>query len=201
MFSLICGRINSWVNNGEAGELRRHRAHYDVIVMWWENPPMGLPMPARSHQSRSKRTSMLVPISPKRGIFSMGNADSQNQEKGAVFIINFGKLNSHSLITQHTFTSNQFLIQMFCTIHCCISVIQQQKWYWPYCTRVGTQWYILVMQSMDRGFESHQECAISHLIRFQLFQEQLFIIENGYCCPGMVDISCFNLYKLYIYFL
>ena len=22
-----------WVNNGEAGDLRRHRAHYDVIVM------------------------------------------------------------------------------------------------------------------------------------------------------------------------
>ena len=33
MFSLICERINSWVNNGEAGGLRRHRGHYDVIVM------------------------------------------------------------------------------------------------------------------------------------------------------------------------
>ena len=33
MFSLICDRINGWVNNGEAGDLRRHRAHYDVIVM------------------------------------------------------------------------------------------------------------------------------------------------------------------------
>ena len=33
MFSLICTRINGWVNNGEAGNLRRHRAHYDVIVM------------------------------------------------------------------------------------------------------------------------------------------------------------------------
>ena len=25
--------INDWVNNGEGGDLRRHRAHYDVIVM------------------------------------------------------------------------------------------------------------------------------------------------------------------------
>ena len=33
MFSLICTRINGWVNNGEAGDLRRHRAHYDVTVM------------------------------------------------------------------------------------------------------------------------------------------------------------------------
>ena len=33
MFTLICDRINGWVNNGEAGDLRRNRAHYDVIVM------------------------------------------------------------------------------------------------------------------------------------------------------------------------
>ena len=33
MFSLICAWINGWVNNGEAGNMRRHRAHYDVIVM------------------------------------------------------------------------------------------------------------------------------------------------------------------------
>ena len=33
MFSLICAWINGWLSNGEAGELRRHRAHYDVSVM------------------------------------------------------------------------------------------------------------------------------------------------------------------------
>ena len=33
MFSLICALLNGWVNNDEAGDLRRHRAHYDVIVM------------------------------------------------------------------------------------------------------------------------------------------------------------------------
>ena len=27
---------NGWVNNGEAGDLRRHRAHYDVIVMHYQ---------------------------------------------------------------------------------------------------------------------------------------------------------------------
>ena len=35
MFSLICVWINVWVNNRAAGDLRRYRAHYDVIVMWW----------------------------------------------------------------------------------------------------------------------------------------------------------------------
>ena len=33
MFSLIYARINCWVNNREAGDLRRHRAHFDVTVM------------------------------------------------------------------------------------------------------------------------------------------------------------------------
>ena len=29
-------RINGWVNNREAGNLRSHRAHHDVIVMQME---------------------------------------------------------------------------------------------------------------------------------------------------------------------
>ena len=33
MFSLIWARINDWVNNREAGDLRRHRGHCDVNVM------------------------------------------------------------------------------------------------------------------------------------------------------------------------
>ena len=42
MFSLICARTNGWANNGDAGDLRRHRAHYDVIYIstshqWYNN--------------------------------------------------------------------------------------------------------------------------------------------------------------------
>ena len=33
MFSLICAWINAWVSNHEAGDLKRHRVHYGVIVM------------------------------------------------------------------------------------------------------------------------------------------------------------------------
>ena len=32
-YSLFCARINGWVNNREAGDLRRHCTHYDVIIM------------------------------------------------------------------------------------------------------------------------------------------------------------------------
>ena len=41
MFPLICASINAWLNNREAGDLRRSHAHYDVIVMrtqWFCRP-------------------------------------------------------------------------------------------------------------------------------------------------------------------
>ena len=34
VFSLIWAWRNGWVNNREAGDLRRHSGHYDVTVMW-----------------------------------------------------------------------------------------------------------------------------------------------------------------------
>ena len=41
MFTLICVWINDWVNNREAGDLRRYRAYYDVTLMYrpftWES--------------------------------------------------------------------------------------------------------------------------------------------------------------------
>ena len=57
MFSLICVWINDWVNNRKAGDLKRYRAHFDVIVM----------APEKSNSSfailpsfRSRETSILV---------------------------------------------------------------------------------------------------------------------------------------------
>ena len=43
MFSLICAWIHGWVNNREVGDLRRHRAHYDVTVMHGQSMRAGLP--------------------------------------------------------------------------------------------------------------------------------------------------------------
>ena len=45
MFSLTCGGLNGWVNSREAGNLRRHLAHYNVIVMllsFYEGNPPGI---------------------------------------------------------------------------------------------------------------------------------------------------------------
>ena len=53
MFSLICVWINGWVNNREAGDLRRNRAHCDVIVMY----------PARDYKILSIHTVRSINIS------------------------------------------------------------------------------------------------------------------------------------------
>ena len=48
MFSLIFAWTNGWVNNQDAGDLERHRAHYDVTGMWcriviqWSGQPWDL---------------------------------------------------------------------------------------------------------------------------------------------------------------
>ena len=38
LFSLISAWISGWVNNREAGDLRRNHAHYDVILMMFCAP-------------------------------------------------------------------------------------------------------------------------------------------------------------------
>ena len=37
MFSLICAWTNGWANNGDADDLGRHRAHYDITIMVMTN--------------------------------------------------------------------------------------------------------------------------------------------------------------------
>ena len=54
MFPLICVWINDWVNNCEAGDLRRHRGHYDVIVIviWPMDCVMWFCVASYSHSSQ-----------------------------------------------------------------------------------------------------------------------------------------------------
>ena len=49
MFSVICVWINAWVNNREAGDLRRHRAHCDVMVMSYQ---VGVTLYLASHPNK-----------------------------------------------------------------------------------------------------------------------------------------------------
>ena len=51
-----CDWINGWVNNGEAGDLRRHRAHYDVTVMI----TMGRETPDRKIAFHARGTYQLI---------------------------------------------------------------------------------------------------------------------------------------------
>ena len=59
MFSLTCVWINGWVNNGEAGDLRRYRAYYDVTVMRIRGPEV-LCCVESTTTSKSKALNILV---------------------------------------------------------------------------------------------------------------------------------------------
>ena len=54
--SLICAWINSWVNNREAGDFRRHIAHYDVSLVW---------IPHHTDEGRSLAKIWIEKIYPK----------------------------------------------------------------------------------------------------------------------------------------
>ena len=61
VFSLIYAWINGWVNNREAGNLRRHRAHYDVIVMMRQcNTSLGIAILSKSKSNPGITQSILL---------------------------------------------------------------------------------------------------------------------------------------------
>ena len=77
MFSLIYAWIYGWVNNREVGDLRRHRAHYDVTIMMktsrrgnpfciadsvWGNPPFAGGFPPKGTVLQTLDVSFVVGV-------------------------------------------------------------------------------------------------------------------------------------------
>ena len=63
ILSLTCACLNGWVDNREAGDLRRNRAHYDVTVMLGGIPP------SIHHGGARKAASHGMPVSSLRLVF------------------------------------------------------------------------------------------------------------------------------------
>ena len=84
MFSGMCARINRWVNNREAGDLRRYRHHYDVIVMKkksFEN--------AVYKKSAYLEASILFPMI-HLGLYSLSGKTSYGKISGSLEAARFG---------------------------------------------------------------------------------------------------------------
>ena len=78
MFSLICVWINGWINNGEAGDLRCHRAHYDITVMNLAGSQIAALCDHKSQQSHKlKRVTnrAVTGVSSAAVILTMRNRD------------------------------------------------------------------------------------------------------------------------------
>ena len=93
MFSLICVWINDWVNNREAGDLRRYRAHYDVIVMTTKTADAMAP--TRSSAAMVMTTYIKQVLLP-RGMSSITCATSRSKNDGkGKYIFMFPSLGQH----------------------------------------------------------------------------------------------------------
>ena len=70
MFSLICAWMNGWVNIHQAGDLRRHRAHYYVTVMITVQP-MAASLVFGQLSNYTIGSDIIVVGMSKRGCFMM----------------------------------------------------------------------------------------------------------------------------------
>ena len=111
MFTLICTRINGWVNNREAGDLRRHYVHYDVIVMliYWTHF-LRNPIKIDGHQLYKRRTRMrgclrqYVSQYPYPGILSIANQSVTLPLDHYQWLFQIWKQSSQRLLSYHIYT-------------------------------------------------------------------------------------------------
>ena len=85
---------------GRAAPMHFYTNCSDWAQIWWENPRWDSPClsgPASPDQSVHPCS---YPFRQKGGFFQWETQIIKIKKKGVVFIFNFGKLNSHSLITQ-----------------------------------------------------------------------------------------------------
>ena len=97
MFSLICAWINGWVNNRNAGDLRRHRAPYDVIVM----------------VILIKLSSRVVPKVGKMTTPSPWDAAAVTLSDNVIGCLTYLPLDKMFAISQTIFSSAFYLMKMF----------------------------------------------------------------------------------------
>ena len=107
MFSSICAWINGWVNNPEAGDLIRYRAHYDVIIMiithmeWYISVSWTI-----YHTSTSKHYNPVTSYGIRDlGYHCSGNRLPPGRRKAITWTI--ANLLSHAPLTGQMVTSRQ----------------------------------------------------------------------------------------------
>ena len=121
MFSLICTWTSGWVNNGKAGDLRRH---CDVTVMgcWNRNIPVHIdqyhgwwyPASATTVLTRHYERILLISLPPVKGYTACAIGISRNYRKYKCILF----LNMHSarqwLIQAMVFEDIGILTRLFC---------------------------------------------------------------------------------------
>ena len=62
IFNFICAWTKGWVNNRDAGDLRRNRAHYDVtVIVWHKSSYLSLSVSDMYHKASRRTTALPLP--------------------------------------------------------------------------------------------------------------------------------------------
>ena len=89
MFSLIYAWMNDWVNNREAGDLRRQHGHYDVIVMIMSHSRLVLLSCPRSlfysHILNLRSSYIVVFVAELRTLNKMTNRSNWPKQQNLLF--------------------------------------------------------------------------------------------------------------------
>ena len=100
MSSLISTRINGSVNNGEAGDLRPHRAHYGVTIMFTKNLYNGCK--GSLHSTATEKSSWWQPwylLAMLKLVFNISSEYQSCAMRNFLFSVVFSYNNKIFLIT------------------------------------------------------------------------------------------------------
>ena len=121
MFSLICTWINGWVNNGKAGDLRRHRAHYDVTVMTLtitiNTPPTNL----QPHENAFGELPICSETQPWLGVLEATGLNKYNKQRVLVHGHQGWNIR-HGLCHIYMIYVYIWVVYSFC-LFCCLFII------------------------------------------------------------------------------
>ena len=162
IYYFICAWINGWINNHEAGDLRRHRDHYDVILMvqtgmlthWTTIPVTTTPI---SVQPRSW-TDGMPQKSHSVSSHALGrqHSDFVSYCHGLALGITFGNVSSRlKRVRNHTIAD---------------AIIPSNVTFGNACPSYFTHWYMqsmLPMTYLKHGVRIHNVCRALWLISFR----------------------------------
>ena len=164
MFSFICAWINGWINNREAGDLRRHRAHYDVTAMQY-----------KKNDRTQKHKDTLKLLMQLKFIFGLFIAKPNGKQTIIIFMfVSVHKFNTNyqsCFLLTHSIWWSHFTLGKGYTMQMIIHASSK-----PHRTQIGYGEYRLWMTNKQLNVFSAVRKGISNVFHFTINYFQLHFV-------------------------